>query len=40
MTLLGKMRMSKRDWYRAGGLSNNWLCRRMIRGAWSYWQYS
>jgi hypothetical protein len=39
MSTLGWTHMSKREWYRAGGFSNNWLCRRGVRGGWSYWRH-
>lgn len=35
---MNKTRISKRDFYKEGGLSNPRLFRKMLGGAWSYWK--
>jgi len=33
----GWTRMSKRQWYNAGGFRRSWLCRKMVGRSWTYW---
>lgn len=36
--MIGATRMTKKDWYRHGGLAIPGYFRKMRNGAWTYWR--
>jgi hypothetical protein len=34
---MGSMRVTKREWYAAGGFRNSRCWRRQVRGSWQYY---